>query len=289
MGFQLANISGRSALVAHGHYYDLETLSRGEINADPMSALGRPRKLSQLSGSLDDAAPTGILANVTIDCPVPWPRNVFAVGKNFADHAAETGAVEIPEQPLIFTKFPSCLSGPDVTVELRSDFVDWEVELVVVIGTGGKDITEADALDHIFGLTIGQDVSDRRMQFVAKPPHFGLAKSFDTYGPMGPAIVSLDQIDDLENLRLQCSINGEAQQDGNTSDLIFGIPKLISYLSHVTTLTTGDLIFTGTPGGVGGFRGIFLKDGDVIESTIGNELMSFGTMTNRCIRVADHA
>jgi 2-keto-4-pentenoate hydratase/2-oxohepta-3-ene-1,7-dioic acid hydratase in catechol pathway len=289
MGFQLANINGRSALVAQSHYYDLETLSGGELNADPMSALGHPRELSQLSASLDDAAPTGILANVTIDCPVPWPRNVFAVGKNFADHAAETGADEIPEQPLIFTKFPSCLSGPDVTVELRSDFVDWEVELVVVIGTGGKDITEADALDHIFGLTIGQDVSDRRMQFVAKPPHFGLAKSFDTYGPMGPAIVSLDQVEDLENLRLQCSINGEAQQDGNTSDLIFGIPKLISYLSHVTTLTTGDLIFTGTPGGVGGFRGIFLKDGDVIESTIGNESMSFGTMTNRCIRVTDHA
>jgi 2,4-diketo-3-deoxy-L-fuconate hydrolase len=289
MGFQLANINGRSALVAQSHYYDLETLSGGELNADPMSALGHPRELSQLSASLDDAAPTGILANVTIDCPVPWPRNVFAVGKNFADHAAETGADEIPEQPLIFTKFPSCLSGPDVTVELRSDFVDWEVELVVVIGTGGKDITEADALDHIFGLTIGQDVSDRRMQFVAKPPHFGLAKSFDTYGPMGPTIVSLDQVEDLENLRLQCSINGEAQQDGNTSDLIFGIPKLISYLSHVTTLTTGDLIFTGTPGGVGGFRGIFLKDGDVIESTIGNESMSFGTMTNRCIRVTDHA
>jgi 2,4-diketo-3-deoxy-L-fuconate hydrolase len=289
MGFRLANIDGRAALVSGDHYYDLATLSGGDLDTDPMLALGHPDVLSALSASLGDTTPTGTMSGATIDCPVPQPRNVFAVGKNFADHAAETGVEEVPEQPLIFTKFPSSLSGPDVTVELRSDFVDWEVELVVVIGTGGKDIAEANAWNHVLGLTIGQDVSDRRMQFVAKPPHFGLAKSFDTYGPMGPAIVSLDQVGDPENLRLQCSINGEPQQDGNTSELIFGIPKLISYLSHVTTLTTGDLIFTGTPAGVGGFRGIFLKDGDVIESTIGNESMSFGTMTNPCVRVSDHA
>jgi 2-keto-4-pentenoate hydratase/2-oxohepta-3-ene-1,7-dioic acid hydratase in catechol pathway len=284
MGFRLANIDGRAALVANNDYFDLESLSGGSMSADPMDALTQPDRLAALSSNLADGMPTGSLDDVELGCPVPTPRNVFAIGLNYVDHAAES-KMELPTAPLVFTKFPSCLCGPNTTIELRSDYVDYEVELVVVIGQGGKDIAEADAWDHVVGLAVGQDVSDRRMQFAATPPHFGLAKSFDTYGPLGPFVVSLDEIGDPEDLSISCSINGEQRQAANTGGLIFGVPKLINYLSHVTTLSTGDLIFTGTPAGVGGSSGNFLVDGDVIESTI----EGIGTIVNRCIRVGDHA
>ncbi len=284
MGFRLANVNGRAALVADGDYYDLESLSDGQLGSDPMAALAQPERLTELSAGLDGAMPTGSVANVELGCPVPRPTNVFAVGLNYLDHAAESN-MELPTTPLVFTKFPSSLCGPNTTIELRSDFVDYEVELVVVIGQGGKDIAEADAWQHVGGLTIGQDVSDRRMQFAAKPPHFGLAKSFDTYGPMGPFVVSPDEVGDAENLAISCSVNGEERQSANTGGLIFGIAKLINYLSHVTTLSTGDVIFTGTPAGVGGSDGRFLVDGDIVVSSI----EGLGTITNHCVRVGDHA
>lgn len=288
MGFKLVNIDGRAALVSGSDYFDLEALSGGSLGSDPMAALAFADHLRELNAGLGDATPTGSLDDIVIGCPVPRPRNVFGIGLNYLGHVQE-GDREVPETPLVFTKFPSCLCGPDTTIELRSDYADYEAELVVVIGPGGKDISEAHAWDHVVGLTMGQDVSDRRMQFAAKPPHFDLGKSFDTYGPIGPAVVSIDEIGDPENLRISCTVNGEQKQDGNTNDLIFAIPKLISYLSHVTTLGTGDLVFTGTPAGVGGAQGVFLADGDVIETTIGNESASLGTMTNRCVRVTDHA
>lgn len=284
MGFRLANVNGRAALVAGDDYFDLESLSGGSVGPDPMAALDQAERLAELSSGLGDATSTGTLADIELGCPVPRPTNVFAIGLNYLDHATES-KMELPTTPLVFTKFPSSLCGPNTTIELRSDFVDYEVELVVVIGRGGKDIAEADAWEHVLGLTIGQDVSDRRMQFAAKPPHFGLAKSFDTYGPMGPYVVSLDEVSDAENLSISCSVNGDERQNANTGGLIFGVPKLINYLSHVTTLSTGDLIFTGTPAGVGGSDGRFLVDGDVVESSI----EGLGSITNRCIRVGDHA
>ena len=287
MGFRLANIDGRAALVSGSDYFDIEALSGGNLSSEPMAALAFADQLGEMSAGLSDATPTGSLDDVVIGCPVPHPRNVFGIGLNYLDHVAEGGRDQ-PETPLVFTKFPSCLCGPDTTIELRSDHADYEAELVVVIGPGGKDIAESDAWDHVVGVTMGQDVSDRRMQFAAKPPHFDLGKSFDTYGPIGPTVVSLDEIGDAEDLRITCTVNGEPKQDGNTKDLIFGIPKLVSYLSHVTTLGTGDLIFTGTPSGVGMAQGIFLADGDVIETSIGNDTTSLGTMTNRCVRISDH-
>lgn len=284
MSFRLANVNGRAALVDSTNYFDLETVSDGSLGSDPMAALAVPDQLAELTAGLSGATASGQLADVELQCPVPAPRNVFAIGLNYVDHAAESN-MEPPTNPLVFTKYPSCLSAPNTNIEIRSDFVDYEVELVIVIGTGGKDIAEADAWNHVVGVTVGQDVSDRRMQFAAQPPHFGLAKSFDTYGPLGPVVVSLDQVGNPENLSITCSINGEQRQNGSTSNLIFGVPKLINYLSHVTTLSTGDLIFTGTPAGVGGSTGQFLRDGDLVESTIAG----IGTITNRCVRVADHA
>jgi 2-keto-4-pentenoate hydratase/2-oxohepta-3-ene-1,7-dioic acid hydratase in catechol pathway len=248
-----------------------------------MAALAAPERLAALSAGLGGHAPTGAVADAGLGAPVPRPQKVFGIGLNYHDHAAE-GGMDVPDSPLVFTKFPSCLVGPDADVELRSDGVDYEGELVVVIGPGGKDIAPADAWDHVVGLTVGQDVSDRPAQFAAKPPHFDLGKSFDTFGPIGPAVVSVDEVADRDDVRIVTTVNGEVRQDDTTANLIFDVPELISYLSHITTLETGDLIFTGTPAGIGAAQGRFLVDGDVIVTTIDG----IGTMTNRCVRVADH-
>ncbi len=283
MGFRLANVHGRAALVTGEHYFDLETLSGGELSSDPMSALGHSGSLTSLSATLGRATPTGALAEVVLGPPVPRPQKSFGIGLNYKSHAAES-AMELPDNPLVFTKFPSCIVGPTANVEMRSDGVDYEGELVVVIGPGGKDIEPADAWNHVVGLTIGQDISDRPAQFSAKPPHFDLGKSFDTFGPIGPVLVSLDEVPDHTNLRLTTSVNDEVRQNASTAELIFDVPTLVSYLSRITTLVTGDVIFTGTPDGVGASQRKFLRDGDVIVTTI----EGIGTMTNRCVRVSDY-
>ncbi len=282
MGFRLANVDGRAVLVHGDHYTDLATHSSGALGSDPMDALTRPDLLAELTAGLDDSSVTGLLADVVLGPPVPRPQKVFGIGLNYAEHAAEGGR-EAPSSPLVFTKFPSCLVGPSADVELRSDGCDYEGELVVVIGPGGKDIAVEDAWDHVVGLTAGQDISDRPAQFAASPPHFDLGKSFDTFGPIGPVLVSLDEFDDHTDLRIVTQVNGEVRQNGFTSDMIFDVATLVSFLSHVTTLNTGDLIFTGTPSGVGVARQLFLADGDSITTTI----EGIGTMTNRCVRVSD--
>ena len=280
--YSLANIDGRAALVAGDQWYDLEALSAGEAGPDPMAALGAPDRLSALTRVLDQHDPGGVLDPARLGPPVPRPRNVFAIGLNYQAHADE-GSMEVPDNPLVFTKFSSCLVGPTADVEMRSDAVDYEGELVAVIGPGGKDIEPADAWDHVVGLMVGQDISDRAVQFAAKPPHFDLGKSFDTFGPVGPVMVSPDSVD-RDRLRIVTEVNGEVRQDGTTDQLIFDIPTLVSYLSRVTTLTTGDLIFTGTPEGIGATQGKFLADGDVLTTRI----EGIGTLTNRCVRDRDH-
>jgi 2,4-didehydro-3-deoxy-L-rhamnonate hydrolase len=280
MGFRLANVDGRAALVDGEHYYDLATISNGSISSDPMTALGHAAELLTLASKLDGRKPRGLLADVTLGPPVPSPQKSFGIGLNYLDHAAE-GSMEVPKNPLVFTKFPSCLVGPTADVELRSDFCDYEGELVVVIGPGGKDIAADRAWAHVVGVTIGQDISDRETQFAANPPHFDLGKSFDTFGPIGPVLVSTDEIADPGALRIITTVNGEERQNDTASNMVFDVPTLIAYLSHVTTLVTGDLIFTGTPAGVGAAQGKFLADGDVIVTTIGG----IGAITNRCVRV----
>ncbi|MEZ5376016.1 MAG: fumarylacetoacetate hydrolase family protein [Acidimicrobiales bacterium] len=282
MSFRLATIDGRAALVAGDHYHDLESVSGGALGPDPMAALARPDLLSSLTAGLDPSSATGALADAVLGPPVPRPQKVFGIGLNYHSHAAESN-MEVPEQPLVFTKFPSCLVGPTADVELRSNGVDYEGELVVVIGEGGRDIPVERAWQHVVGVMVGQDVSDRPQQFAAKPPHFDLGKSFDTFGPTGPVVVSLDQLDDPDNLTITTWINGDQRQHDTTASLIFDVPALIAYLSRITTLVTGDLIFTGTPEGVGAASRRFLVDGDIITTTIDG----VGTMTNRCVRIGD--
>lgn len=281
MTFRLANIDDRAALVATDHWYDVERASGGALGPDPMAVIGDTDGLHALAGELDGRAPDGRFTDALdagrVGPPVPRPVNVFGVGLNYRDHAAETGR-EPPTVPVVFTKFPSCLAGPRADVELRSDHADWEVELVVVIGPGGRDIPAPRAWDHVVGLTVGQDVSDRELQTAASPPQFSLGKSRDTYGPTGPVVVSTDSFADPGDLRLTCDVDGERQQDDRTSNLIFDVPTLVEYLSNILTLRTGDLIFTGTPAGVGAGQGRYLRPGEEIVSTI----EGVGTLVNRC-------
>ncbi len=283
MSYTLANVAGRAALVSNGKYYDLETISAGTLGSDPMAALSALDQLSELASGLAHKQPTGTLEGADLGSPAPAPRNSFGIGLNYKAHAEES-SMDLPTSPLVFTKFPSCIVGPNDNIELRSECVDYEGEIVVVIGPGGKDIDESAAWNYVAGLSAGQDFSDRPVQMASKPPHFALGKSFDTFGPIGPTLVSIDQFEDLDNISISCSINGELRQQSTTGSLIFSIPKLISYLSRITTLQTGDVIFSGTPEGVGMMQGKLLKDGDVVTTTV--DLV--GTMTNKCVRVSDH-
>jgi 2-keto-4-pentenoate hydratase/2-oxohepta-3-ene-1,7-dioic acid hydratase in catechol pathway len=277
--FRFANVEGRSALVdSDGQWFDASKVSRGAISTDPMTAWLQLDELHRAARAVPHASPEGFISDSGLRPPIPSPRSVFAVGLNYQSHAEES-KMGLPKAPLIFTKFPSCLAGPTDPVILGGSTDDYEAELVVVIGRGGRSIRHENAWRHVGGLTVGQDISDRALQFAAEPAHFDLGKSRDTYGPIGPVIVSTDAFDDPGDLLITCDINGERRQEDRTSNLIFDIPTLISYLSSILTLSPGDLIFTGTPEGVGAASLRFLGDGDLITTTIDG----IGTLTNRCL------
>jgi 2,4-diketo-3-deoxy-L-fuconate hydrolase len=278
MSFTLANLAGRATLIDGDDCYDLETVSGGALGSDLMAAIADHGQLHALAADLVNHDAVAQRSAVELGPPVPNPRNSLAVGLNYGDHVAESG-MEQPDTPLMFAKFPACITGPTADVELRSDFADYEAEVVVVIGTGGRDIEVEQAWDHVAGLTAGQDISDRVLQFAAKPPHFDLGKSRDTYGPIGPVLVSTDQFADPDDIALSCHVNGDERQRSSTASLLFSIPELISYVSGILTLSPGDIIFTGTPDGVGATTGTFLTKGDVILT----EVAGVGQLTNRCV------
>ena len=285
MGFKLANISGRASLVEDDNYYDLEVISDGEFNSNPSDALQNQNRMKQLNGQLSKMEPTGVINDSELGPPVSSSANCYAVGLNYKNHAEESG-LEIPDVPMIFTKHTSCLVGPCATIEMRSDAVDYEAELVAVIGKTGKDIKKEDAWDHVAGLCVGQDISDRGVQFSTKNlPQFNLGKSFDTFGPIGPFLVSPDELPNKDGLEIECLVNDEVRQKDNTNDLIFDIPFIICYLSEIVTLNVGDVIFTGTPGGVGVMEGKFLKEGDILTTHI----EGLGSLRNECKRIADRS
>lgn len=214
--------------------------------------------------------------------PVPNPGKVICIGLNYRDHAAESGA-PIPKEPVIFNKFPNAIIGPGEPIELPtvSSQVDYEAELVVVIGKRGRRIAESAAIEFIAGYTIGHDVSARDWQLGKDAKQWLLGKSFDTFAPMGPALVTRDEVADPHNLGIRFRLNGQTMQDSNTSQMIFRVEQLVSYVSQVTTLDPGDVIFTGTPPGVGFARKppVFLKPGDVCEV----EIDGLGVLRNGCI------
>lgn len=204
-------------------------------------------------------------AAITVCAPIQNPQKIICIGLNYADHAAESG-MPIPEEPVVFSKYPTSIIGPGeaILAPSVSQKVDYEVELVAVIGRTGRNISEADALDYVAGYTVGHDVSARDYQLEKPAGQWMMGKTFDTFAPIGPHLVTPDEISNVDELGIRCIVNGETLQDSSTRQLIFKVPELIAYLSHVFTLSPGDLIFTGTPPGVGMARDpqIWLKPGD---------------------------
>lgn len=217
--------------------------------------------------------------DVRLSYPVQRPSKIICLGKNYAEHAKE-GGFGIPERPLLFCKAPSALNGPFDPIQLPkfSGQVDWEVELAVIVCKQGKRVQPEDAFDYIAGFAVMNDVSGREAQFADKQWFRG--KSFDTFAPLGPALVTPDEIGDVNALQLTSLVNGQIMQEGNTRDLMFDIPTLIAFISQDITLMPGDVISTGTPAGVGIFRDppVTLKDGDVVECRING----VGSIVNQC-------
>ena len=215
------DVGGRPALEHDGGWYDVARLAGDESLATARSALARSDELHDLARRCEGAEPDGRLDDVVLGPPVPDARQVFGIGLNYRSHAAESG-MELPPAPLTFTKFPSCLAGPTADVPLSGAVVDYEAELVVVIGRTCRDVPEDVGLDVVAGLTAGQDISDREVQFTGSPPQFCLGKSFTGYGPTGPAVVSVDAFDDPDDIALRCEVWGEVVQESTTAQLIFG-------------------------------------------------------------------
>jgi 2-keto-4-pentenoate hydratase/2-oxohepta-3-ene-1,7-dioic acid hydratase in catechol pathway len=280
---RFGNVGGRLQLVVGDGLVDVESASGGRLPANPLAALDEWDAViewAESSGAASGSAPDSPIAGAALQAPVPCPRQVFGVGLNYRAHVAEGAARDVPEEPAVFTKFPSCIAGPTSDIPVGSESVDWEVELVVAVGRTARQVGVARAWDHVAGLMVGQDISDRAVQ--RRPPaQWSLAKSFAGFGPTGPFLVTTDEVPDRDDLELGCSVNGEEVQKARTSDLIFPVPELVSRLSHIVTLWPGDLIFTGTPAGVGFARTPpwFLHAGDVVTSYI----EGIGELRNPCV------
>jgi 2,4-didehydro-3-deoxy-L-rhamnonate hydrolase len=274
---KLANAGGRAVLVLGDEIADVATASDGQFSPDPMDLYDTWDAFRDFATTVTRG--TAALAAGDLRNPVPRPRQVFAIGLNYRSHAEESG-MAIPDVPIVFTKFPTSLTGPFDDVEVVGGSNDWEVELVAVIGRTTDRVSEAEAWDCIAGLSVGQDISDRHLQFAAGS-QFSMGKSRRTYGPIGPWVVTPDELDDPQDLALGCSVNGETVQDARTSDLIFDVPRLVAELSAVLPLLAGDVIFTGTPDGVGVARKPprFLQAGDTLETWIDG----IGTIRNRIV------
>jgi 2-keto-4-pentenoate hydratase/2-oxohepta-3-ene-1,7-dioic acid hydratase in catechol pathway len=280
MAIRLASLQGRAQLVCGDRLLDLERASGGRFPADPMAAVAAWEALRDWGSGLAADRFDAPADRVRFDAPVPRPAKVFAIGLNYRGHAEEAG-LDLPSTPMVFAKFPNCLAGPHAPVTVASGFVDYEAELVVVIGRRAKGVAAERALDVVAGYCAGQDISDRKLQFSDKPAQFSLGKSLDGFGPIGPEVVSLDALQDPNDLEITCEVAGERLQHARTTDMIFAVPELVAYLSRFCTLEPGDLIFTGTPAGVGSVRTPrrYLQAGEVIRTTI----EGIGTLENACV------
>ncbi|ROO86813.1 2-keto-4-pentenoate hydratase/2-oxohepta-3-ene-1,7-dioic acid hydratase in catechol pathway [Actinocorallia herbida] len=266
---RIANLAGRAVLLTGDGAVDVHKASGGVLGPDPQALFERWEEALPVLAALEgEAVP---YADDDLRPPVPRPSQVFAIGVNYRDHAEEAELEAASSWPVTFTKFPSCLTGPVARVDLPEGWVDWEAELVVVIGRGGHRIAEDAAWEHVAGLTVGQDLSERIGQWSGPAPQqFSLGKSHPGFGPTGPAVVTLEEIPEPGDLRIGCTLNGETMQDGRTGNMILSVPELIAKLSAVTLLRSGDLIFTGTPAGIGATRTPprLLAAGDELVTTI---------------------
>jgi len=269
---RLANHAGRAVLVlSDDKGADVHTASSGRFGPDTASLYERWDDFLGWVAGAGSLVPDVVIDPDRLEAPSPRPRQVFAIGLNYEEHAHETG-YEVPSTlPPVFTKFPSSITGPRGEIALPpGGHTDWEVEVVALIGRTTYRVTPERAWGQVAGLTIGQDLSERVSQMAGPAPQFGLAKSFPDFGPMGPWLVTTDELVDRDDLALGCDVDGEVVQDGRTSKLVFSIPRSIAALSQVVTLYPGDVVFTGTPDGVGLGRTPqrFLQPGETLRTWV---------------------
>jgi len=234
-----------------------------DITGDVLS----PAALAKIAAVDVNSLPK-VAGNPRLGSPVTGMKNLICIGLNYADHAAETGA-PIPKEPIVFLKSLNALQGPndDVVIPRGSVKTDYEVELCIIIGTRAKYVSEDQALDHVAGYAVGNDVSEREWQ-AERGGAWDKGKGFDTFGPLGPWLVTKDEIPDPQNLAMYCDVDGVREQNGSTKTMIFGVKQIVSYVSQCITLNPGDVIFTGTPPGVGLGKKptpIFLKAGQTMK------------------------
>jgi 2,4-diketo-3-deoxy-L-fuconate hydrolase len=267
---KIANVKGRLAIiVSEGKAVDVETASSGKFSASIHEAYNEWTDFVAWAKTIDVSLAQDFV-DTDLDSPVPTPRQIFAIGMNYAKHAAE-GGFSVPEEPTIFTKFQSSITGPynDVAIPVGGKN-DWEAELIAVIGKEARNVSAEDAFEYVAGYTMGQDISERVTQGKGPAPQFSFAKSFETFGPTGPVVVTIDEFADPNDIELGCSVDGDVRQSDSSNDLVFSVPQLIEYLSARLTLFPGDLIWTGTPSGVG------LGRKPQVYLNVGEELVTWG-------------
>ena len=265
---RIANLDGRLVVLAGDGAIDVEAASAGRFGSDPQAIYSDWDAFRDWASDVDSTTAMDF-DPARLRQPLTAPPQIFAIGLNYYDHAAESGFTA-PDQPAVFTKFVSSLAAPYVEVALPTGTVDWEVELVAIVGRLCRNVSAVDAWDHIAGLTVGQDLSERTSQLSGPVPQFSLGKSYPGFSPIGPSIVTPDELSNPDDLEMGCSINGELLQKVRTTDMIFTIPELIASLSAVLPLYPGDIIFTGTPAGIGHARSPqrYLRAGDELSSWV---------------------
>lgn len=269
------NVAGRASVAVGTDVVDVERASGGRFSSLPARAFEDWESLEDWAAGLDSAdLPEGSVVELGVNdravrAPSPQPRQVFAVGLNFKGHAEEA-RLALPDNPVVFTKFQSSLAGAYDDIVVSAPRIDWEVEPVVVIGRELHRADETQALAAVAGVTVGQDITDRTVQHRPPIPQFSLGKSFRGFGPFGAQLISTREAGNIGALGISCSINGAQMQKSTLDDMIFPIPDLLSRLSHIVTLYPGDVVFCGTPAGVGSTRDepVFLKPGDRLVSTL---------------------
>ncbi len=286
---RIAAINHRTHLVTDEVALDVERASDGRFAADPQALWADIEAFTRWAADVDVAAHADSAAYDVADLgvPVPAPSQIFAIGLNYADHAAEIGA-QAPEHPVVFTKFASSMTGAVSELHLSGDRVDWEAEMILVIGRGGRDIDAAQGWDHVAGMMVGQDLTDRTIQTRGGTPQFSMGKSFAGYAPVGPWVTTVDEVraagHDVDALSVRCTVaegtgDGAAVrtvQDGTTASMVFSVCELIARLSATVELRPGDLVWTGTPAGCGAGQDpqVFLTSGQVVTT----EIAGLGTL-----------
>ena len=274
---RIANVDGRLTLVVPAGGIDVEKASGGLFSSEPAAIYDRWAAFRSWVASGVDF-PSHPIDPDALGAPSPRPRQVFSIGANYPDHAEEADFT-LPEVMEVFSKFPSSITGPNADVPLPKPTVDWEAELVIVVGTEAHRVSEDKAWSYLAGVMGGQDFSERDRQMAAS--QWGLAKSYPAFGPTGPWLVTPDELTDPDDIEISCSVNGERVQHARTSRMIYSVPQIVAELSSFCTLYPGDLIFTGTMAGVGFIRKPprYLTPGDIVET----DVVGVGRMRNQMV------